>query len=488
MNAGGTTAGPPKSAGAGPGLLRAAVRLPAFFGAAGALAMLAGFLWHPARGQQTVSAGKYDGTLLERSTLTGNWNGARDTLAAGGITLSSAVTQFYQGPVSGNARHVFDYGGKAEVFLDIDGAKLGLWSGFAVQVHGEYNYGRTPGAVGGTTIPNNTAMTFPYKNTSGGDLTSVFVSQRLGPNFTVLAGKMNMFDFYASGHKYSGGRGIESFYNTAFVGPPSGIVPVAAFGAIGIYKFDPLTFTGMVYDPTDALNNTGFEDPFSKGVTFRGSVDLSSQINGLPRTDSLMFAVSNASGTDFASLPDLGSFNTPGSKRSLLQAVVNNALFGQTSTLFPAPTQKQGWYWAGYSFEQTLWRSLENPIRSFGLFGQLAISDGNPNSLKWSALGGLGGTSPLPGRLGDKFGVGLFYYDYSHELQKHLEPLVKLRSEYGFEAFYNVAVTRWFRLTADAQVIAPAIKDQIEVPFIQNRTIVSNSTVVVLGLRAQVLF
>jgi hypothetical protein len=57
-------------------------------------------------------------------------------------------------------------------------------------------------------------------------LTSVFFSQRFGSNFTLLAGKMNMFDFYAAGHKFSGGRGIEGFWNVAFVGPPSGFVPI----------------------------------------------------------------------------------------------------------------------------------------------------------------------------------------------------------------------------------------------------------------------
>jgi hypothetical protein len=50
-----------------------------------------------------------------------------------GITITPSVTQFYQGPTAGNADHVFDYGGKAEAFLNIDFAKLGLWNGFAMQ-------------------------------------------------------------------------------------------------------------------------------------------------------------------------------------------------------------------------------------------------------------------------------------------------------------------------------------------------------------------
>ena len=53
-------------------------------------------------------------------------------------------------------------------------------------------------------------MTFPYQNELGGALTSVFLSQRIGSNLTLAAGKFNMFDFYASGHKFSGGSAAQS--------------------------------------------------------------------------------------------------------------------------------------------------------------------------------------------------------------------------------------------------------------------------------------
>jgi porin len=447
------------------------------------------------RAQQAAPPSPYDVPLLDRSTLTGNWGGARDDLAARGITISPSVTQFYQGPTAGNADDVFVYGGKAEALLNIDFAKLGLWNGFGMQVHGEYNFGKTPGAtVGGTTIPNNTAMTFPWQNQPGGDLTSVFFSQRLGSNFTLTAGKHNMFDFYAAGHQFSGGRGIEGFWNTAFVGPPSGIVPVAMFGAIGSYKIKPLTFTLMVYDPTDALNRTGLEDPFSAGVDVRGSVDLASNLLGLPRTDSVMAAISSEKGTDFTTIPNLGKFaDTPSFRNALITAFIVRAIFGENvqnilPPLIPPPTEKGGRYWLGYSFEQTLWQSPTDSNTAWGLFGQTAVTDGNPNSYKWSAMGGIGGTGLVPGRPNDRFGVGAFYYGYSNDLKEGLAPLVTLRNEYGAELFYNLAITKWFRVTADLQVIAPGIKAQVVAPSLINPTVVNNSTVVLLGLRGQVVF
>jgi porin len=254
---------------------------------------------------------------------------------------------------------------------------------------------------------------------------------------------------------------------------------------IGSYKMDPLTFTGMVYDPHDALNRTGFEHPFSQGVTFRGSVDLSSQLFSQPRTDGFAFAVSSEKGTDFASLPYANRLTAPEFDRVFAQDFLTDGLFGDRTTV---PTEKSGRFWFGYSFEQTLWQSPTNPAKSWGLFGQTAVSDGNPNSLQWSVLGGIGGTSPLSGRPYDKFGVGLFYYGYSNELKSHLEPLVQLGDEYGAEIFYNFAITQWLKLTADAQAISPAVKGKVATPITKDSAILNNSTVVLLGLRTQITF
>ena len=116
------------------------------------------------------------------------------------------------------------------------------------------------------------------------------------------------------------------------------------------------------------------------------------------------------------------------------------------------------------------------------------MSDGNPNPLKWSALVGVGGTSPFSDRPNDKFGVGTFYYGYSDQLKQSLDPVIKLGNEYGVEAFYNYAVTKWFRLTADVQFIAPAIKGQFTSPPYINASFVSNPTVALIGLRGTINF
>jgi porin len=56
-----------------------------------------------------------------------------------------------------------------------------------------------------------------------------------------------------------------------------------------------------------------------------------------------------------------------------------------------------------------------------------------------------------------------------------------LRDEYGFEAFYNVAITPWLQLTPDIQVIRPA----------QKRVAANGKsidTASVLGFRLQMIF
>jgi hypothetical protein len=48
------------------------------------------------------------GTILDRSTLTGDWWGVRDTLSAHGVAFDVGLTQFYQGVTDGGKERDFD--------------------------------------------------------------------------------------------------------------------------------------------------------------------------------------------------------------------------------------------------------------------------------------------------------------------------------------------------------------------------------------------
>jgi porin len=66
-------------------------------------------------------------SIFERETLTDDWFGADPALRDHGINLSGSLTQFYQGLASGTGSHAWQDGGKGDLFLRLDGAKLGLW-------------------------------------------------------------------------------------------------------------------------------------------------------------------------------------------------------------------------------------------------------------------------------------------------------------------------------------------------------------------------
>ena len=112
--------------------------------------------------------------------------------------------------------------------------------------------------------------------------------------------------------------------------------------------------------------------------------------------------------------------------------------------------------------------------KGLGIYGKAAVTDGNPNPIKTSFIGGLAGHRIVPGRPHDSFGIGYFRYDFSDDLKSAVQPLLNIDAEQGIEVFYSLAVTPWFRVAADLQWIQPASGD--------------NDDAWVGGLRANVRF
>jgi porin len=102
---------------------------------------------------------------------------------------------------------------------------------------------------------------------------------------------------------------------------------------------------------------------------------------------------------------------------------------------------------------------------------------------------GIGGKGVIPGRERDRYGFGFYYIDVNNpKLQGLFQTIKLLRDEYGFEAFYNIAITPWLLLTPDIQVIRGAQKDKIKigtgslgVSFIADRKSIGTATI--LGIR-----
>ena len=111
-------------------------------------------------------------------------------------------------------------------------------------------------------------------------------------------------------------------------------------------------------------------------------------------------------------------------------------------------TNSDAWaiYWNGYQYFQG------DEKKGWGLFGRLGFGDGVVNPVRFNMAAGVGGTSPLPDREADRWGLGLYYIDMAH--LSVLETL-NLQHETGAELFYNIALTPWAHLSLDAQVVAP---------------------------------
>jgi porin len=94
---------------------------------------------------------------------------------------------------------------------------------------------------------------------------------------------------------------------------------------------------------------------------------------------------------------------------------------------------------------------------------------------------GIGGKGVIPSRHNDRYGFGFYYIDVKNpNLQGLFQNTKLLRDEYGFEAFYNIAVTPWLLLSPDIQVVRGAQKNTFTIdslPTIVSRKSVGTATI-----------
>ncbi len=381
-----------------------------------------------------------------RKYLSGNWNGVRDRLEEGGLLIRPRVTVFNHNFVSGEGDPKSVFNGKAQLEVKLKGRALGL-SKWTLVTKAEHNFGEALHNSGRTLIPKNTAITFPgFREGERFDISSAYLAFAPKPGRQVLLGKINMVDL-AAGTPFSGGAGLDAFWSVGLAAPVSGITPPYILGAVSTISGKKLRWTFMAYDPVSAVRKTGLEAPFREGIVLSASPSANVNIGGLPGSHAVRVAFSTQSGKN---LYNLGDINPP----------------------VPVPlTDKDFRYYASYSFNQTL--KQVDATNGWGLFGQIAFSDGNPNPLDWSFFVGLGGSSFFPNRAQDRWGIGLYNYSLSPILAQKAQAVgITLRDEIGLETFYQYWPNSWFSIGGNVQVINPMIQN--------------NKTAVFLGLRSSV--
>jgi porin len=213
----------------------------------------------------------------------------------------------------------------------------------------------------------------------------------------------------------------------------------------------------------------GFSDLDSNKLTFGGE--------GRVRTDFFGLTGHQVVGAMFSNA-DFGSIN-----QNVRIIIENRELSG-----------KKGSWNMHYNFDQYLYEPEKGSGEGIGIFGRFGASDGNPNFMHYVYSLGFGGKGVVPNRHNDRYGLGFYYIDVNDvTLEGPVRTRSALRDEYGFEAFYNVAITPWLQLTPDIQVVRGAQKDRVVGvgqgdlgrPTLNKKSV---DTAVVLGFRLQVLF
>jgi porin len=371
-------------------------------------------------------------SFLTRDTLTGDWFGYRDSLADHGLTTEFSTTGYYAGVFSGGGRNdEADFGGRADAFLHLNTGKAGWWQGGGFHIHAESRFGeasdRTAPRSGGLWPPN-TGVVLPLGDPDRVVASSIYYTHAFSPESVLILGKINAVDLLAS-DPFFGGWARDRFENIAFVAPPSGVVPPTIMGAVFSQKLDPFTLTFMAFDPNDRTNDYWVDELFADGVNLSLAGTWSGKL--LERTSSvgLTATYSTKEGADLSEI--------------LLQPDVKGG-------------GKEGSFNIALSGSHLLYELPDQPGKGLGIYAKAAIADANPNPIQSSFTGGFAGYGIVPSRPDDHFGIGYYFYNWSDDLQSATAPVFPIEDEHGVEIYYNLAVTRWLRVSADLQWIHPA--------------------------------
>jgi porin len=417
-----------------------------------------GMLRVPAGAEEAAS---YAGDFLTRSTLTGDWGGVRDDLAEKGVTFDATVTQIEQGVVGGGKDGSWEYGGRSDVTGHLDTQKLGLWPGGFLTVELEGNWSDSVIGKTGALSPVNTSQLFPIPSGDNVALPALNFAQFVSPYAGAVVGKIDTSS--GDANEFAHGKGDTQFFNTAFsINPVALTIPYSTLG------------TGVIVLPT--------KDPNAAIVNFLVlSASGKASTDGFDNLNGAVFAGEGRVRTDFFGLTG----------HQLLGGLYSNKQYTSIDQRLAfvdenrAVAKHDGTWAMYYNFDQFLYETDKSAGKGVGLFGRFGASAGNPNPGQYMYSLGVGGKGLIPSRDLDRFGIGYYYLSIRNPTLQI--PLVGtrsfLRDEWGFEAFYNVALTPWLQLTPDVQVIGPAQKREIVGLLARQRI----GTATVLGVRLQLI-
>ena len=383
-----------------------------------------------------------DPDFWTQQELTGDWGGTRSRWKEKGIDLEFKLSNFFQGVASGGLREESEYNGKFEYTMKFDLGKVAGWKYWSSEIKAEVRWGGPVLGSVGSINPVNTAALTPGANgevisVTGVNFTRIIPKDlKKGDLFVVSFGRFNLLDLIDE--DFFGGAGTERFFNMAQIGPLTVLrqVPLVANGASFAYvKHGEPRFSIAVIDPNDHTLEPGLDDFMADGVTFYPTVYFPVKYFGKTAKHTFSVAVTTKEYTPFDAIRQVV---IPGPPRN------------------PVEPQRGSWS-ISYAFRQYFVERA--PKDGWGFFSQVSFADRATSPITRFVNVGIGGNGLIESRRNDEFGVAYAYTDLSKVLKDNIDLLTignrGLRAEHQFEAFYNLHLTPWLRLTGDIQIIRP---------------------------------
>ncbi len=377
--------------------------------------------------------------LCTRPTLFGDWLGVKPCLGAHGVSAQADLTQFYQGVASGGAEQVFRYGAKLDLMLQGDTEKMGLWKGGQVIFHAaEWQFGQNSFADAVGLAPVNANLLLPKADASFAITHLQYLHALTESGWAATFGRYSLLDLWTAFYP-DYGRGLDGFMNVSALIPLNAVAPALppVSNMAGVMKMGEAgpQAAFLVLESGNNPTTIGLDVP--NGVTMLGALRHATKHFGL--AGSHMIAATYATG-QYTSLDTNDWAILPGG--------------------IVAPGSQDGSWFAGYFAEQRLWQDPCSAKRYTKLYGYAGLADPDTSPFDWTAGISLEAFGPSTCRPGDRMGVGYFYNSLSGPLEDLAAAVEPLGNVHGGELYYNAEITPWFHLTADVQIIEPAIEDE----------------------------
>ncbi|MBV8211363.1 MAG: carbohydrate porin [Burkholderiaceae bacterium] len=448
----------------------------------------------PALAQPVEVPPTWGGDFWSRTRATGSWGGVRDELGKKGVVFDADLLLTPQDVVSGGRSTGAEFWGNADLTLNIDTGKLGLWPGGFFKLSSDSGFGTNAYSNSGAIVPVNSAALIPAPNDRTTALMNATFMQFLSTKFGLFLGKINTLDL--AKQEFYGDYSTQ-FQNTAFLTPMTlQQVPLSAFGGgvIGLPTED-IILSVVALDPSGTPTSNDLGNAFKDGAMAVGSGQVTIKPFGLVGHQSLGFSWSdkerlslNQDRTNIARFLLTEKFPRLGNPGPILERILARFFPGLLVPVQPANRTSRTWS-ANYSFDQYFWQPEGDSKHGMGAFFEFGASDGNPNPIKYAFIVGIGGKGMLPSRGDDSFGIAFAHTKFSSEFLPFLRQRLDLGLEHenAVEMYYNASITKSLSATGDLQIVDSALNKTLVESSVRP-SLTNVSTAVVLGLRLRARF